>query len=159
MAPVDIRASDKQNTDKAVLELKRLSRDFKTTVFAISSFNRDNYSTEVNMSAFKESGALEYGSDVLIGLQPTGMKVGYSQAEMKENIELMKNCKRSKERKVEAVILKNRNGRTGGKINFTYHSLFNYFEEIADYTVVEENDDGDKDNPFTGMTNDSGKRV
>lgn len=156
LAPVDIRASDKQNTDKAVLELKRLSRDFKTTVFAISSFNRDNYSTEVNMSAFKESGALEYGSDVLIGLQPQGMKAGYEKADQKANIELVKNCKCSKERKVEAVILKNRNGRTGGRVSFTYHSLFNCFQEIPDYVVVKDNDNNE--NPFTNAS-DSGKRV
>ena len=32
LAPYDIRATDKQNTDKAVLELKRLSRDYKIPV-------------------------------------------------------------------------------------------------------------------------------
>lgn len=129
LAPYDMRASDKQNTDKAVLELKRLARDYKTPVIGISSFNRDNYSTEVNMSAFKESGAIEYGSDVLLALQPQGMKPGYTASEQKENVKLVKDCKASSERKVEAVILKNRNGKTGGKVGFTYHSLFNCFEK------------------------------
>lgn len=141
LAPYDLRASDKQNTDKAVLELKRLSRDYKTTVIGISSFNRDNYSTEVNMAAFKESGAIEYGSDVLIALQPQGMKPGYTATEQKDNAALVKKCKASEERSVEAVILKNRNGRTGGKVGFSYNSLFNSFSQDYGFTPVDESDD------------------
>lgn len=145
LAPYELRASDKQNTDKAVLELKRLSRDYKTTVIGISSFNRDNYSTEVNMAAFKESGAIEYGSDVLIALQPQGMKPGYTKTEQKDNAKLVKNCKASTERSVEAVILKNRNGRTGGKVGFNYHSLFNCFEQDYGFTPLEETEDYGED--------------
>ena len=129
LAPYDVRASDKQNTDKAVLELKRLSRDHKTPVIAISSFNRDNYTSEVSMSAFKESGAIEYGSDVLLALQPQNMKPGQIASEQRENAEMVKNCKANVERNVEAVILKNRNGKTGGKVSFKYYSLFNCFEQ------------------------------
>ena len=33
-------------------------------------------------------------------------------------------------REVEAVILKNRNGRTGGKIGYDFYAMFNYFEEV-----------------------------
>ena len=72
LAPHNERATDKQNTDKAVLELKRISRDYKLPVIGISSFNRENYRVEVSMQAFKESGAIEYSSDVLIGLQLYG---------------------------------------------------------------------------------------
>jgi replicative DNA helicase len=62
LAPFNLRATDKQNIDKAVLELKRLSRDFKIPIIAISSLNRANYSNAVSMEAFKESGAKELGS-------------------------------------------------------------------------------------------------
>ena len=58
IAPYEVRATDKQNTDKAVLELKRISRDYKIPVFGISSFNRENYKSVVSMVAFKESGRL-----------------------------------------------------------------------------------------------------
>lgn len=143
LAPYDMRASDKQNTDKAVLELKRLSRDYMMPVIAVSSFNRDNYANEVNMAAFKESGAIEYGSDVLMALQPQGMKPGSSAADQKANIELVKQCKRSRERSVEAVILKNRNGKTGGKVGFIYYSLFNCFEQDYGFKQVD-----DEDNPW-----------
>ena len=66
------RATDKQIVDHNVTELKQLSRDFDIPIFAVSSLNRQNYSERINMAAYKESGAIEYGSDVLIGLQLTG---------------------------------------------------------------------------------------
>lgn len=73
LEPYEMKASDKQNTDKAVLELKRISRNYKIPVIGISSFNRQNYEEAVSMKSFKESGAIEYSSDVLIGLQLEGV--------------------------------------------------------------------------------------
>lgn len=120
LAPNDPRSTDKQNIDKAVLELKRLSRDYKMTVLGISSFNRENYKMEVSMQAFKESGAIEYSSDVLIGMQLSGVgSSGFNADEaMKKN-----------PREVELRILKNRNGKTGGKFQLEYYPQFNYFAE------------------------------
>lgn len=120
LAPADVRATDKQNTDKAVLELKRISRDYKTPVIGISSFNRANYKEAVTMEAFKESGSLEYGSDVLLGLQLKGAgKKDFDSTEAKQK----------NPREIELVVLKNRNGRTGDKIELEYYPLFNYFTE------------------------------
>ena len=120
LAPHDPRATDKQNTDKAVLELKRISRDYKIPVIGISSFNRASYKEEVTLEAFKESGAIEYGSDVLIGLQLKGAgATGFNATE----------AKKKDPREIELVILKNRNGRTGDKIPYSYYPLFNYFKE------------------------------
>ena len=122
LAPYSERATDKQNTDKAVLELKRISRDFKTPVIGISSFNRANYRAAVTMEAFKESGAIEYSSDVLIGLQLSGAgEKGFDANE----------AKKKNPRQVELVILKNRNGSTGDRIDFSYYPLFNFFEEAG----------------------------
>lgn len=120
LAPADVRATDKQNTDKAVLELKRISRDFKIPVLGVSSFNRTSYKESVNMSAFKESGSLEYGSDVLIGLQLRGAG---------ENDFDVDAAKQADPRKIEAVILKNRNGVTGKHLLFDYSAKFNCFLE------------------------------
>lgn len=122
LQPYDLRATDKANTDKAVLELKRISRDYKTPVIAISSFNRMNYSEEVNMSAFKESGAIEYSSDVLLGMQLTG--AGAKNFNTKE-------AKQKNPRDIEIVILKQRNGHTGDTIQFQYYPMFNYFKEVT----------------------------
>ena len=33
-------------------------------------------------------------------------------------------------REIEVIVLKNRNGRTGGKIGYVYYAMFNYFEEL-----------------------------
>lgn len=121
IAPYSERATDKQNTDKAVLELKRISRDYKLPVFCISSFNRGGYHTPVTMESFKESGAIEYSSDVLIGLQLKGVgSTGFNVDE----------AKKRNPREIELVILKNRNGGTGDIIGYKYYPLFNYFDEM-----------------------------
>lgn len=125
IAPDDVRATDKQNTDKAVLELKRLSRDYKIPVFAVSSLNRENYSKPISMQAFKESGAIEYSSDVLIGLQFKGVE------EVKKNEEFDVNAAKNQfPRDIELKVLKNRNGKTGNKVDFVYYQNFNNFDEV-----------------------------
>ena len=145
LAPADIRATDKTNTDKAVLELKRLSRDLKTPVIAISSLNRESYRSEITLSSFKESGAIEYGSDVLMALQPQGMKKASNKGDEKDNDETIEQCKLSYERPVELVILKNRNARTGDRIGFTYWTRYNIFLEDRKY-----NEDQTRRNNSTG---------
>lgn len=122
LAPSDRRATDKQNTDRAVVDLKRISRDFDIPVFAVSSFNRENYRTAVSMEAFKESGAVEYSADTLFGIQLEGAgEQGFDV-----------NAAKSREpRQVELVILKNRNGIPYAKLNFKYDARFSLFEEIT----------------------------
>lgn len=133
LAPMGERLSDKQATDAAILELKRISRDYSIPVFAISSFNRESYKKtsdnkgEVSMTDFKESGSLEYSADVLIGLQFTTAGTG----EYKES-----NEKKKDPREIRAVILKNRNGKTWGTADLLYYPMFNIFLE-------------DDNNPFT----------
>lgn len=68
-------ATDKRNIGETTRNLKRMSRDFKIPIVVISALNRDNYAAPISMAAFKESGGIEYGADVLIGLQLTGLKV------------------------------------------------------------------------------------
>ena len=120
LSPKNEKYTDKQNTDNAILTFKRLSRDYKIPVIVISSFNRENYGVKVSMQAFKESGAIEYSTDVLIGLQFKG--VGSKNFDIDQ-------AKSRNPREVEAVILKNRNGRTGGRIGFDFYAMFNYFAE------------------------------
>ena len=120
IAPHNERATDKQNMDKAVLELKRISRDYKLPVIAVSSLNRMSYGQKISMEAFKESGAIEYSSDVLIGLQLRG--AGDANFDPTE-------AKKKNPRQIEAVILKNRNGCVGDKLEFEYYPMFNFFRE------------------------------
>jgi len=132
IAPHDIRATDKQNTDKSVLELKRVSRDKKIPIIAISSFNRENYTAPVNLASFKESGAIEYSSDVLLGLQLAGMDdLSQSEGKRAETIRKIDEWKAAEKRKAQLKILKNRNGKTGTSVYYEYDPRFNHFKEIV----------------------------
>ena len=140
IAPFDMRATDKQNTDKAVVELKRASRDYDVPIFAISSFNRENYTSPVNIASFKESGAIEYTSDVLMALQFKGMdylkkedgkyedeksrtaRIIQLRNEQEKNAEIP-----GKAQELQLKILKNRNGRKGG-VDLEFYPMFNCFE-------------------------------
>ncbi len=155
LAPVDMRASDKQNTDKNVLELKRLSRDKGIPVIGISSLNRDNYTAPINSAAFKESGAVEYGSDVLIGLQFNGMDYQEGEADKarEKRIRELTKSQRAKgntggAEEIQLKILKFRNGRNGTDALFHYYPMFNYYaESLEGFTPV----DDDDENPFTAQ--------
>ena len=122
LAPYSERGSDKQNVDKAVLELKRMSRDYGIPVMVVSSLNRSSYKEKIAKEAFKESGGIEYTADVLLGLQFTGA----GEKTFDVDASLM-----SDPREIEIRILKNRNGRTGDNIPFRYFQRFNYFEEAS----------------------------
>lgn len=146
IAPADIRATDKQNTDKAVLELKRLSRDYCIPVIGISSFNRDNYTAPVNLASFKESGAIEYSSDVLLALQYKGMDYQEGEADKareKRIRELIKGtieaAKKGEPQAIQVKILKNRNG-SKGEAFLDFYPKFNYFTQ--DTATEEEEADG-----------------
>lgn len=133
MKPDDPRATDKSNTDKAVNGLKQISRDFKTTIVAISSLNRESYNRPMSLTAFKESGAIEYSSDVLIGLDFTKMLDDANEMDFEEE-------KDKVPRNITLTILKNRNGRTGKRINYLYDPRFNYFEEDDYYKKTRKNE-------------------
>ena len=120
LAPIDPHFTDKQNTDKNVLELKRLSRELEIPIIAISSLNRANYNESINMSAFKESGAIEYSSDVLLGLQLAGA------GDKDFNVDMAKS---QEPRQIELKILKNRRGKTGDSIEFEYYASRQFFRE------------------------------
>lgn len=115
LAPMDPRATDKQRTDSIVLALKGISRQYDIPVFAISSFNRGSYLSPVNMAAFKESGAIEYSADVLLGLQPRGM----SDKEM-DNRDIIRRYKEQDIKEIELVVLKNRDGISNKSVNLRH---------------------------------------
>ena len=118
--------SYRQSVDHNLSELKRLSRDHDVPVIVISSFNRKNYNYEVNFEAFKESGSIEYTSDVVIGLQLTKM-----QANDSFNERDVIDWKAENPRKIQAVLLKHRNGPIGKRANFNYYPISNRIEELG----------------------------
>lgn len=131
LRPINDRLTDKQQVDYNVTELKRISRDYDIPIFVICSFNRDNYTTTVDFTSFKESGAIEYSADVVMGLQ---LKVMEEIQEMKKpTISQIRNkindAKNEIPRKVQLIGLKNRNGKSYFKCEYKFYSAFNYFEE------------------------------
>jgi len=121
IAPADVHFTDKQNLDRNVCSLKKLSREQELTVIAISSFNRENYNVEATMSAFKESGGIDYSADVLLGLQAQGA------GGKNFNIDAEK---RKDPRELELKILKNRTAGLGKPVPFRYYPAFSCFEEV-----------------------------
>lgn len=138
--------TDKQITDKNIVSLKRLARDEKLKIIAISSFNRENYTEPVSYSSFKESGAIEYSSDVLIGLQYKGMdyqtqkngrgeEVTESTTQHIARIRKLTNENnragaKGEAQEIEIKILKNRNGYKSTQ-NIWYYPKYNTFTEIT----------------------------
>ena len=122
IAPHNDRATDKQVVDHAVLELKRISRDYKLPVIAISSFNRGGYKIEATFEQLKESGAIEYSSDIVLALQLKG--AGEKNFDPTE-------AKRKNPREIELVVLKNRDAAVGDKVTFNYYPMFNLFDEVG----------------------------
>lgn len=121
LAPPQERLTDKQAVDITTVELKELSNTYKIPVIAISSFNRENYNTKVNFASFKESGNIEYTANAVLGMQLKG--VGTKDFDVDKE-------KQQNPRNIEIKILKNRNGETGGILNYKYYPQFNYFSEV-----------------------------
>lgn len=133
LAPSDVRATDKQNTDRAVNELKIMSTTYGIPVIGISSFNRENYTSPVNKASFKESGAIEYSSDVLIGLQYNGMDYVKGEKDKERDGRIRQifedvdtDTRVGNPIKVQVKILKNRNGARGSCL-LDYRTRFNYY--------------------------------
>jgi replicative DNA helicase len=124
--------------DKNILELKRISRYYDTPVVVISSFNRSSYLNEVSFESFKESGAIEYSSDVIFGLQLRIDRTDYStksddnnkrQKINDERHRVINEAKNKYPREVELVILKNRMYKAWDTIEFKYYTHYDYFKD------------------------------
>lgn len=122
LAPVNERATDKANVTTSANVLKKIATRHHIPVLMISSFNRSSYRDKASMESFKESGDIEYSADILIGLQPAGIEGdGFD----------INDYKVQDSRQVEAVILKNRNGRTGEVLSYNYTPAFNLFADTG----------------------------
>jgi replicative DNA helicase len=114
--------------DYAMLELKKLTQKTNSIIFLISSYNRNSYKVETGFEAFKESGAIEYGSDVMYALQlycldekgkPSTSQADFDQAKMKQPRPMILKC------------LKNRYGND-------YKIYFNYYSATETFVACEE---------------------
>lgn len=108
--PVDDPTQDKRvAVDFLVSDLRRIARDIGSPVIAISAMSRAEYD-KVKMSGFKESGGIEYGTDIAAILTV--------ETESDDGAE----------RDVALNIIKNRNGRRG-KVGMKYDMTHDHFDE------------------------------
>lgn len=119
VAPARTGMTEKQTADAAVAMLKQLARRYDMPLIAASSLNREAYrpgSAEPGMSAFKESGSVEYSADVLLVLK-------YRTDADKEN--------KTSPRRLALTVLKNRFGATGESIPLDYEPEKELFRDGA----------------------------
>ena len=131
------RGTDKQILDRNTLELRQMARDLPTCVMAISSLNRASYTGSIELSSFKESGMLEYSSDLLLGLQPEGLheamrgKSEDSGAAKAKVRQIWREYKEAQQKQVEIVVLKNRNGGISKSPCLTFDGMVSTFSEAG----------------------------
>ena len=119
VAPARAGMTEKQTADAAVAMLKQLARRYDMPVVAASSLNREAYrpgSAEPGMSAFKESGSVEYSADLLLVLK-------YRTDADREN--------KTAPRHLVLTILKNRFGATGESVPLDYEPEKELFRDGA----------------------------
>lgn len=140
LKPQSERDTERQAVDFNISELRRLSggNGLKTPVITISSLNRGSYSGAIAMESFKESGGLEYGADLLLGLQPYNMEQTVN-AETKSGTpteqqmkfrarEIVKQFRKQRVKHAELVFLKNRNGALPERpLPFTFYGASSLF--------------------------------
>ena len=83
----------------------------------------------MQLEAFKESGNIEYSSDIVIGMQFTGTGT--------KGFDINKESKKP-EREVELVLLKSKTGSPGYVIKYKYHAGYSCFIPAgSDFTEVD----------------------
>lgn len=130
LRPYEKNMSDKQMNDYNITGLKKISRDFNIPVIIISSLNRMNYTSSIGYESFKETGAIEYSSDVVMGLQFRGIDDIASSKSETEKRNKVNDLKAKNPREIEVVIIKQRDGLAFCKQDFRYYAKYNYFCEI-----------------------------
>lgn len=111
----DVTQDERLSIARNVSDLRQLARDLDTPVVCISAVRRDAYLMPVTLDSMKESGAIEYGADTVLGLQVAGVDMGQtSGSDRKARSEadrLSRAGRAAEQRNVELVVLKQRDGR------------------------------------------------
>lgn len=124
--PSDLTMDDKRATDEAVRTFKNIAVELDVPLIVVSSFNRANYENGATFEAFKQSGLIEYSSDVVLALQLKGAG--------RDNPDEVRARKSEIPRPTEVVILKNRSaGLTEKPIEYQFDPVGNRFTEEQEY--------------------------
>ena len=132
----ELHLTDKQVIDRNIKQFKYLSRDYKTPVICITSYNRNSYDAKASLKSAKDSGSQEYTSDVVLALQYFGT------GEEWFNLE---DAQGKSPREIELCVLKNRNGPNGKRVQLEYRSRTNRFLQASEPFRVPVKPDGKGD--------------
>jgi replicative DNA helicase len=121
LAKYNPKYTDKQDMDANIAELKRIAHKYEIPILLISSLNRASYLGQVELNSFKESGAIEYTAETVLGLQYQGAgSQGFD----------LKKASSKQVREVELTVLKHRYGPAGLVIPMEYIPEFNSFSIV-----------------------------
>lgn len=132
--PSEYCGTEKQQIDNNIFELRKLSKDLDTIVVVISSLNRTGYKKRPTLESFKESGGVEYGSDVVLMLS-FNIKDNYfteiidEETGRKRKVFDYNLAKRENPRDMKLSLLKNRNGIATGEISLAFYAKYSLFVE------------------------------
>lgn len=131
--------SDKEKVDYNVTELRRLSRDYKIPIIAISSVNRTSYFEPLSLNSLKESGSLEYTADSVWALQlKCTMEKSFIEEGKTEKQKIYNAERKANPRKITLSALKNRNGTGYFTTDFIYYPNCDCYEGLNDFRKVKE---------------------
>ena len=129
--------TDKQASDKIIRVLKKIARSQAVNIFIISSTARGNYNQETIISSAKNSGDIEYTSDIVLGLNLEAVKDTTTNKSGKLSKESQENIKKASKKEIRDLyltILKNRNGKRGIDIkNIKYKPQINKYDFSDSY--------------------------
>ncbi len=118
----------KDAIDHIVHSLKVYQSSKDIVVILISSLNRQNYMNTVDFESFKESGSIEYTSDVIWGMQLGVLQSSkFESAKTNEKRDMVRDAKIAFPREIDLICLKNRFGVASYRSCFNYYSAYDYF--------------------------------
>ena len=133
----------RMNIESIMKKLQAFSRRYHLVIIMICALNRENYLNRISFSAFKESSMIEYGADVIWGMQPgvisedrynniTGKDKKPRKTTDDEKNDMILKEKAKDKRIVEIVVLKNRNRPVGNSYYFEYEPRYDTFIALDD---------------------------
>ena len=129
----DHHIGEKELIRDAIYKLKTVSNNYNLPIICISSLSRTSYESPISTKSFKETGAIEYTSDVLIGIQPTGIFDKNDVIDKNRKTKIECDQMEGKPVKTDIIILKNRTGSLGTvTVDFTVK-----FSHVADTTKLQ----------------------
>lgn len=119
--------TERQAIDKAILDLKQISRDYHTAVIVVSAVNREtskSKTAEIELESGKESGSLEFTAGVVMSLD-------YEVKGNGDHFDLDEEIKRNP-RQMKVKILKNRHASSRKYVLFNLYPKYSLFTERED---------------------------